>query len=85
MRDSLVLVFSLILLGFFLLSGFLLAAMPDTYARFRDVTLWRFLPRDAFPPERRAISRQSRIVGGIIALVAAWMAYTIFHSILYHR
>lgn len=85
MRDWLLVVSIFILLGFFLLSGFLLAAMPNTYARFRDVTLWRFLPRDAIPPERRAISRQSRVVGGIIALVAAWMAFSLIQSILYHR
>ena len=85
MRDGLFAVLIFILLGFFLLSGFLLAAMPNTYARFRDLTLWRFLPRDAIPPERRAISGQSRLVGGIIALVAAWMAFSLIQSILYHR
>ena len=85
MRDSLLVVFIFILLGFFLLSGFLLAAMPNTYSRFRDVTLWRFLPRDAIPPERREIGGQSRVVGGIIALVAAWMAFSLMQSIFYHR
>jgi hypothetical protein len=84
-RDWLFVVLIFILLGFFLLSGFLLAAMPNTYARFRDVTLWRFLPRAAIPSERRAISGQSRVVGGIIALVAAWMAFSLIQSILHYR
>jgi hypothetical protein len=83
--DSLLVAFIFVLLGFFLLSGFLLAAMPNTYTRFRDVALWRFLPRDAIPPERRAIGGQSRVVGGIIALVAAWMAFRLIQSIVYHH
>ena len=85
MRERLLTLFIFVLLGYFLVSGFLLAAMPSTYARFREITRWRFLPRGAIPPERRVITTQSRVVGGIILVVAAWMAFALIQAILYRR
>jgi hypothetical protein len=73
---------ALALLGFFFLSAFLLAAFPNTYARFRDRVFWGFIPRETITPEERKITPESRIAGAIIAAAAAYMAFSIIKLML---
>jgi hypothetical protein len=73
---------ALAFVGFIFLSGFLLAAFPNMYVRFRDRVLWGLMPRELITPEQREVTRESRIAGGIIAAVAAYMAFSIIQLML---